>query len=83
IADEVSSWQQKEKTILTREFSKEGQVLSGGQSQKIIAARAFAKNSPIAIFDEPSNALDPIAEHELFTHIRNYGKDKIAYPRYR
>lgn len=79
ISKEVSSWKQKEKTILTREFSKEGQVLSGGQSQKIIAARAFAKNSPIAIFDEPSSALDPIAEHELFTHIRNYGKEKMLF----
>ena len=79
IADEISLWENKEQTILTKEFSKEGHVLSGGQSQKIIAARAFAQNSPVAIFDEPSSALDPIAEHELFTNIRSYGKDRILF----
>lgn len=79
IANEVLSWKNKEQTILTREFSKEGHVLSGGQAQKIIASRAFAKNSPVAVFDEPSSALDPIAEHELFTNIRHYGKGRMLF----
>lgn len=79
IADEISSWENKTQTILTKEFSKDGHVLSGGQSQKILAARAFFKNSPIAIFDEPSSALDPIAEHKLFTNIRHYGKERILF----
>lgn len=67
------------KTILTREFSREGVVLSGGQNQKILAARAFAKRSPVAVFDEPSSALDPIAEYHLFENIREYGKDRILF----
>ncbi|MDE6981391.1 MAG: ABC transporter ATP-binding protein/permease, partial [Lachnospiraceae bacterium] len=76
---EVASWPQKEQTLLTREFSQEGHVPSGGQNQKIIAARAFAKNSPIAVFDEPSSALDPIAETELFRSILEYGRGKILF----
>lgn len=77
--EEVGCQQFQERTILTREFSKEGVVLSGGQNQKILAARAFAKDSPIAVFDEPSSALDPIAEYHLFENIREYGKDRILF----
>ena len=79
IYEEVENQPLQEKTILTREFSKEGVVLSGGQNQKILAARAFAKDSPIAVFDEPSSALDPLAEHHLFENIREYGKDRILF----
>lgn len=77
--EEVESQPLREKTVLTREFSKEGVVFSGGQNQKILAARAFAKDSPIAVFDEPSSALDPIAEYHLFENIREYGKDRILF----
>lgn len=79
IAEEVRSWPLREQTILTREFSKEGIMPSGGQCQKIIAARAFAKDSPAAVFDEPSSALDPIAEYELFEHIQSFGSGKILF----
>ena len=77
--EEVESHPLQEKTILTREFSKEGVVFSGGQNQKILAARAFAKESPIAVFDEPSSALDPIAEYQLFKNIREYGRDRMLF----
>lgn len=76
---EVRSWDRQEKTILTREFSDEGRVLSGGQSQKLTAARAFAKDCPVAVFDEPSSALDPIAEYELFANIQSYSKGRILF----
>ena len=78
-AQEVLHLPDGELTLLTREFSRKGCLLSAGQCQKIIAARAFAKDSPIAIFDEPSSALDPIAEHELFKNIQNYSKGKILF----
>ena len=77
--EEIQKQPLREKTILTREFSREGVVFSGGQNQKILAARAFAKDSPIAVFDEPSSALDPIAEHHLFENIKEYGKDRILF----
>lgn len=54
---------------LTKEFDGNGAVLSGGECQKVLVARAFAKPAPVAVFDEPSSALDPIAEHELLSGI--------------
>ena len=50
---------------LLREFDNEGVMLSGGESQKVAIARAFYKNCPYVILDEPSANLDPIAEYNL------------------
>ncbi|MCL2387654.1 MAG: ABC transporter ATP-binding protein/permease [Defluviitaleaceae bacterium] len=52
---------------LTTEFAENGVNLSGGEAQKVAIARAFHKDSPIIILDEPSSALDPIAEYH-FNH---------------
>lgn len=62
-------------TMMTKEFEEDGAVLSGGESQKLAVARTFAKDSPVKIFDEPSSALDPIAEYDLFQNIMKEGKD--------
>lgn len=53
------------RTELTKEFSEEGTMLSGGESQKAAIARIFFRDTPVAILDEPSSALDPIAEYRL------------------
>ena len=53
-------------TILTREFDDNGAVLSGGEYQKLAIARVFARDREFVILDEPSSALDPIAEYEIF-----------------
>lgn len=79
ILDEINNLPSGTETILTREFSKDGIVLSGGQNQKIIAARAFAKDCSVAVFDEPSSALDPIAEYQLFNNITKFSNDKILF----
>lgn len=63
-------------TILTKEFAEDGAVLSGGEYQKIVVARAFVQKCPVKIFDEPSSALDPIAEYHLFENILRDGRDK-------
>lgn len=68
--DTVSSFKYGTDTIMTREFDEEGVSLSGGQAQKIALSRLYAKNAPIAILDEPSSALDPIAEYELFENMK-------------
>jgi len=52
-------------THLTREFKENGTNLSGGEAQKIAISRVFAKEYPIVIMDEPSSALDPMAEYNL------------------
>ena len=63
-------------TILTKEFAEDGAVLSGGEYQKIVVARAFVKECPVKIFDEPSSALDPIAEYRLFDNILKSSRNK-------
>ncbi len=65
-------------TILTKEFAEDGAVLSGGELQKIAVARAFAKDYQIAIFDEPSSALDPVAEYRLYENILKGCADKTV-----
>ena len=65
-------------TQLTREFDKEGTELSGGEAQKIAIARAFARPFDIIIMDEPSSALDPIAEYELNRSIMEDSRDKTV-----
>lgn len=52
-------------TVLLREFDDDGLMLSGGEQQKIAIARAFYKNCPYIILDEPSANLDPVSEYEL------------------
>ncbi|MBQ8309555.1 MAG: ABC transporter ATP-binding protein [Clostridia bacterium] len=63
---------------LTREFSKDGVGLSGGESQKIAIARAFAHPYELIIMDEPSSALDPIAEYELNQSILQNAAEKTV-----
>ena len=65
-------------TPLTREFDKKGVELSGGESQKIAIARVFARDYDLMILDEPSSALDPIAEYELNRSILENAKDKTV-----
>ena len=69
VYDKVMSLPKGMDTTLTREFDDEGAVLSGGEFQKIVVARAFARSCPVKVFDEPSSALDPIAEYKLFDNI--------------
>lgn len=74
VYEKVESLPQGIHTILTKEFAEDGAVLSGGEYQKIVVARAFVKECPCKIFDEPSSALDPIAEYDLFESILKVSK---------
>ena len=76
VYDKVMSLPKGINTTLTREFDDEGAVLSGGEFQKIVVSRAFARRCPIKVFDEPSSALDPIAEYKLFDNILKACQDK-------
>ena len=53
-------------TILGRNIYDEGVELSGGETQRLMLARALYKNAPIIVLDEPTAALDPIAEHDMY-----------------
>lgn len=63
-------------TELTTEFAKDGVNLSGGESQKLAIARVFYKDAGLMILDEPSSALDPIAEYQLNHAMMEATKDK-------
>ncbi len=78
LLDKAESLEKGMKTQLTREFDDEGTILSGGEFQKIAVARVFAKQSSIAILDEPSSALDPISEYEMFENMMTACKDKTV-----
>ena len=65
-------------TVLTRELDENGVQLSGGEAQKIAIARVFAHDAPIVILDEPSSALDPISEYQVYESIRQVAADKTV-----
>ena len=65
-------------TQLYKDFSDEGVEVSGGEAQKIAIARALYKNAPFIILDEPTAALDPIAEAEIYAQFNQIAGDKTA-----
>ncbi len=69
VYDKILTLPQGADTVLTREFDENGAGLSGGESQKTAVARMFAGNFDIAILDEPSSALDPIAEYKMYENL--------------
>ncbi len=66
------------KTILLKEFDENGLMLSGGEQQKIAVARAFYKQCPYVILDEPSANLDPVSEYELNRAMMTGAQDKTV-----
>jgi ATP-binding cassette subfamily B protein len=64
--------------VLTREFESDGAGLSGGENQKVSVARLFAKDFQFAVLDEPSSALDPIAEYKMYESLINVTKGKTV-----
>lgn len=76
--DKVQSLSKGIDTVMTKEFDNDGAVLSGGEQQKIVVARAFAQNASVKVFDEPSSALDPIAEYNLYKGIMDESKGHIT-----
>ena len=65
-------------TCLYREFDQKGVEISGGEAQKIAIARALYPDAPFIILDEPTAALDPIAEAEIYSKFDEIAGDKTA-----
>lgn len=65
-------------TKLDKQVNKNGIELSGGEAQKLMMARALYKNAPVLVLDEPTAALDPIAENEIYLHYRDMTKGKTS-----
>ncbi len=64
--EKVSSLPKGVQTAMNRDLDEEGVSLSGGEMQKLMLARALYKDAPVVILDEPTAALDPIAESEMY-----------------
>ena len=65
-------------TMINRDFSDTGMEISGGEAQKLAMARAIYKDAPFVILDEPTAALDPIAENEIYTGFHEIIGNKTA-----
>lgn len=65
-------------SYMTKDMMEDGVELSGGQQQRFLLARALYKDAPIMILDEPTAALDPIAESEVYDHYNQYSQGKTA-----
>ncbi len=65
-------------TPVTKDFSGDGTEVSGGEAQKIALARALYKNAPFVILDEPTAALDPLAEAEVYANFDRLVGNKTA-----
>ena len=65
-------------TVLTKEFEKDGVGLSGGENQKLSVARLLAGDFQIAVLDEPSSALDPVAEYKMYENLLEATKEKTV-----
>ena len=63
-------------TPLTKEFYEHGAVLSGGEAQKLSLAHAFYESSPFIVLDEPTSAMDPIAEYKMYERMAKLSENK-------
>lgn len=68
----------KENTYLYKDLDENGVEISGGEAQKLALARALYKDAPIVVLDEPTAALDPIAENEIYTRFNTFVQGKTA-----
>lgn len=65
-------------TCLYKDFDSDGVEISGGEAQKIALARALYKDAPFIILDEPTAALDPVSEYEVYSKFNEIAGDKTA-----
>ena len=65
-------------TCLYKDLDEDGVTISGGEAQKIAIARALYKDAPFIVLDEPTAALDPVAEAEIYAKFNEIAGDKTA-----
>jgi ATP-binding cassette subfamily B protein len=78
ISDKIDGMPKGYDTILTREFDDAGELLSVGELQRLAIARMLASDFQIAVLDEPSSSLDPIAEHAIIENMMKAVGDKTV-----
>lgn len=78
LLDKVNTLPHGRYTMMFRQFEKDGVQLSGGEQQKLAIARALYKDAPVVILDEPTAALDPVAEYEIYCRFNELVGGKTA-----
>lgn len=79
VTDKINSLSEKENTLMVKDVYKNAADFSGGEKQKLLLAKAVYKNAPVLILDEPTAALDPISENELYLKYNELTEDKISF----
>lgn len=78
LKEKIESLPHKYETLLDRDVHREAVELSGGELQRLMIARLLYKDSPIVVLDEPTAALDPIAENDIYQKYNELTKGKSA-----
>ncbi len=78
VYEKLQTFPQGEDTVLFKYFDKDGIEPSGGEQQKLAIARALMKDADVVILDEPTAALDPMAEYEIYRQFEEMVKGKTA-----
>lgn len=79
ISDKINTLPDKDKSYMIKDVYKNAVDFSGGEKQKLLLAKAIYKNAPVLILDEPTAALDPIAENELYLKYNEITSNKISF----
>lgn len=79
ISDRINTLPDKENSLMDKSVYKNAVDFSGGEKQKLLLAKAIYKNAPVLILDEPTAALDPIAENELYLKYNELTENKISF----
>ncbi len=78
LGEKLKSLPQGIHTKLDKQVNKDGTELSGGEAQKLMLARALYKNAPVIVLDEPTAALDPLAENRIYTEYNRFANGKTS-----
>lgn len=79
ILEKINSLPDKENSLMDKNVYKNAVDFSGGEKQKLLLAKAVYKNAPVLILDEPTAALDPISENELYLKYNELTENKISF----
>ena len=78
LSEKIGSLPDEIHTLLGKNINDDAVELSGGQLQRLLLARAIYKDVPILILDEPTAALDPIAENDMYLKYNEFSRDKTS-----
>lgn len=78
LKEKILSLKHQGDTFLSQVLDEEGVEFSGGESQRLAMARALYKDSPVLILDEPTAALSPKSEYDLYAKFKEISREKTA-----